>query len=181
MVEETPAVRYYRHHAGRWRGALTLRITDWRTFFAARIPWFERLQLIALALTPEALSPTMHTTVDLEPLERDGEVAHTTALTRFGVTLYRSQEWFRLRADGQGMDLRRVQHPFPRLGSALPEDHGAGHVEPDGRHARYDWSWYDRRLDQRTAPRGDGLEIVLRSDWSEARVWLRRVDASTRI
>jgi hypothetical protein len=104
-----------------------------------------------------------------------GEVVHHTEVGKLGMVMYRSREVFLLHADGVGMDLVRVQRQWPRLGRPLPEDFGTASVTADGTGARYDWLWYDRRMEQLTRPVPGGLEVTQRSDWSTTHVVLRRL------
>lgn len=169
--ENSPSVKYYRDHHGSWLGELLFRIVSWKAFWATSMGLGDRLALLGWAVLGTA---TIETTVDATQATAK-QVLHSTRVSRFGITFYRSEERFVLHKNGMTMDLHRVQWRWPASRKALPDDGGSAVVHDDGLGVTYDWEWYGARMTQTTRMVEQGLHLEQETPWSHAETTLRRV------
>ena len=168
----TPALRYYRALVGAWSGRFTLTITDPRAFREGAAPWLTKLGLAPVALVPRLGVATMATT--LQP-QGDGDsptFRHTTRVSRWGVTLFATDEVISLGDDGRSIHMSGSQRMGP--GGAEPYE-SEGEVDEAATRATYRILWVGEPLVQRTAIVPEGLELSQETRWSRAMVLLRRV------
>lgn len=176
MHTDLPHLRYFRAKEGHWRGKVRFEITDRRRLRAGPVRRADRWAMRSMALVSRYLSrPVLSTTVDATSRAHRNEVLHTTRMSNFGVTLFRSTETIHLGDDGLGFRMTGAQGFFPRLGAATAwAAHGA--VAPDHDGAVYHIPFFGAPMEQRTRMTADGLEIVQTTPFSRATVllkWLR--------
>ncbi|MBI4510863.1 MAG: hypothetical protein HY698_14620 [Deltaproteobacteria bacterium] len=178
MTIDRPNYRYYRANHGRWRGALALAITDWRAFFACRMSVLDRLRAISMSLVPKLLGPLcMETSVDYHAsAERDGEVRHTTRVSKWGLTLFRGEEILVLAENGRDVALRGVQRHFPTPWIVRGLGDACASVDEPGTRARYELEFLGAPLHQTGEIVAGGVRITQETEFSRAVVLLRRIE-----
>lgn len=163
------ARRYYESVVGRWAGAYTFAITDAVAFRACAMPFVDRRRLASM---PSSGPFTMATSV---AFGGGAEVVHTTRVSKWGVTLFRSVESIQLDDDGRSFVLRSTQRFFPAPWSARDFGEARGEVNETSDGATYRIPWIGGvEMIQRTRMLADGLLLVQQTPWSRAEVTLRR-------
>lgn len=155
-MPDVPAnLAYYRAVEGAWRCPLDLTITDWAAFRRAPMRRGERWGLVALLAVARLLGACrLDTSVDATRQP----VVHTTRVSKWGVTLLRSQEWLALDANGRDVRMRVAMRSFPTLWRAT-EVTAVASVAADGRRADYRIPWLGVEMHQR-GERGAGDATV---------------------
>lgn len=149
-------------------------ITDWGAFFSAPLIRWDRWTTLSIALLPKLLGLVeIETTVDYASRGAQGEVDHTTKLSKWGKVLFRSSEVVKLLANGTDFTLRGEQRYWPGW---KVRDFGAGRgaVDDQGLRAHYLFEGLGTQVCQETQPREDGaLWVIQRTAWSRAEFELR--------
>ena len=165
-----PTLTYYRAMCDRWRGVLALRITDWRTFWGAGLAFADRFRIASMALLPGGA--TIATSVE----ERsEDEFLHTTRVSWLGITFYASEEILRLDPDGRRATIEITARLWPRLRALRELGIGSVEVDEQATGAGYRMPWLGVELRQQTRIAGRELDVVQETDWSRAKVRLRRI------
>lgn len=166
-----PALRYYRALVGAWSGRFTLAITDARALRQGSAPWLAKLGLSPLALVPGLGAATMATTLGPEGAAEARSFRHTTRVSRWGVTLFETDELIVLGGDGRSLRMTGSQ----RMGPGGAERYESeGEIDEAATRATYRIPWAGESLVQRTHIVPEGLELSQETRWSRAFVLLRR-------
>lgn len=168
-MSESPALRYYRRHVGSWSGRFGFRVTSWRALAGAGVATM--LLIGPMALLTRIFGPsTMSTRV--EAIGRD--FRHTTRVSKWGVTLYETEETIAIDEDGRTVRLAGTQGT--RFGRPVPYE-ATAEIDDGAMGAVYRIPWMGVGLVQRTRIVPDGLELVQETPWSHASVVLRGTSA----
>jgi len=160
-----PHVRYYSGLVGAWRGECAVEVFGKPS--GGRLNVLRAGAFRALAHSRGPLH--METTLSL-----DGpKVRHTTALFKWGLSVFNSRETISLHADGRHFVLHGEQVFGPRPLGAQPFE-AKGSVDEDGLGAIYFIPWFGETLEQRTKILPEGLELVQLTPWSKLSVVLKR-------
>jgi hypothetical protein len=174
VTSAPPHLAYYRAHQGRWSAPYSVSITSWRAFWTAPMGPLDRLRGLWMGTVAAWTGLRMDTSVDCEVYAARREVLHTTALSLWGVTFFRSVEVLALREDGLGASMSGEQRLWPVPWRPRPFGEGQVEIAPDAQSARYTFDWMGGRLVQRTRVVPEGLELEQQTDWFRARALLRR-------
>jgi len=171
MSAEAPSHRYYRTKQGRWTSRVAFEVTDWPAFWACRMSLLDRARILYFAWAPKIIGDfVMDTSIDYSPA---GLVHHTTRVSRFGMTYFRSEEELTLESDGARVTLTGGQRMFPTLWIARGFGAAGAVVSDDAKGARYELDWIGGRLVQTTRDEPDGLKLTQETPWSRATMKLR--------
>ncbi len=166
-----PSHRYYRAMQARWRGRLTLAITDRAALARAAMGTFDRL---AWRLTALAGRPWFETSVDYESGAARNEVVHTTRVRSLGVTLVRGVEILTLDPDGRRFTLRG-EHRFLWAPFGVRRVEGVGEVREAADGASYSFSYLGAAITQTTCIDGAALVVTRTSAFGRSEVRLERL------
>ena len=163
-----PNQAYYQRNFGGWEGTFTFAITDWTTFRGAGMSLLDRWSVLATVYAPRFVGPLrVETQVDLRPdREAPDTMLHRLRISKWGLTLYRTDEVFTLEEDGLAVTIRAVERRFPLLwrGRDWPVCHGA--VEEAADAARYDIPWFGTTLEIRARLTADGVDVAMATPWA---------------
>ena len=173
MHTDLPHHRYFRAKEGHWRGNVRFEITDPRRLRASPLRALDKLSVRSMALVSRRLSSlVLSTTVDYVSQGHRNEVSHTTRMSSWGITLFRSREVILLDDDGRSFRMTGAQAFFPRLWVATEwAAHGAVAADHDG--AVYHIPFFGVLMEQHTRMTPQGLEISQTTPFSRASIQLR--------
>lgn len=175
---ELPSHVYYRACEGRWGCDFELEITDLAAFRACPMAWIDRRRVASLVGWRRWTGPfAFVTTVDYASRGAQGEVVHTTKISRWGVDFLASVEVIRLDANGRDFTLRGEQRLWPTGRWRARGLEGRGQVDAAATRASYDFGWFGTRMQQDTLRHALGVDIEQRSPWSRGTQRLRRIAA----
>jgi hypothetical protein len=161
-VSEDAARRYYRSLVGRWSGIFSFTVTAPAILVGlgreARVT-----SLLARLASPTRMSTTLEASGD--------QFLHTTCVSKWGATAFRTRE--RMILHGGGRTLRLAGEQRWRLLRAVPYE-AEGEVDATGTHATYRIPWCGVPMVQRMAIVPGGLELSQETGWSRGFVLLRR-------
>lgn len=156
--EESPNRAYYRSRHGRWAGAFELRITDRAALSAEGLALSDRMNVWSLSLMQRVLGPCrIETSVDAASRISAGEVLHTTRLSKWGITLFRSTEIIALDDNGRDFTMRVAMGLWPRPSHVTRTDDSRGQVDATGTRASYDFPWLGTRMRQTGECEGESV------------------------
>jgi len=167
-----PNHAYYRACEGRWRCDFDFAITDPAAFRAAPLAWIDRQRIVSVVNWARWAGPFQFiTTVECKP---QGEVLHTTRLSKFGVSFLHSVETITLDPNGRDFTLRGSQRYWPTGLWHSRSITGHGQVDETATRATYEFSWFGTRMQQSTLRHEHGVDIVQHSPFSRGTQQLRR-------
>jgi hypothetical protein len=162
MSPDLPSHRYYRSMHGSWRCTVDFALTDRPAFWASPMGWVDRLRVLSLVWVQRWIGPpVLETTVDYTG---GTEVIHTTRVSTWGMTGFRSVERMTLDPDGRRATMRGDQ-----LGEGTVE------IDETATRAHYTFRWVGVRMDQHTEVVPEGLKLVQETPWSRSVQLLCRV------
>lgn len=159
MNDALPSHRYYKACEGRWRGPLSMRITDWKAFFVSEMSLFDRASLLSL-LSMQKLLGACHldTSVECEP---ENAVVHTTRVHKLGLTFLQSREVLQLDDDGITVRMQIEMRLFPTALRVQQLDARKVVVDAGGFHVDYWLPWMGIEMHQHGERSVDGQTVVL--------------------
>jgi hypothetical protein len=144
VTSPSPAVAYYEHVTGKWRGDVDFRIVDGAAFSVSTYGWFDRLNL---RLTHLAVALGLPLKMETEVwVESPTVIQHRTWMRLFGVALMASREVMRIHEDGRRFLVEAEMRMGP--GPARPFGESDGVVGEDARSATYCFGWLGDRMTQ---------------------------------
>lgn len=174
-MSEPPGYAYFRPKHGRWTGAYVLTSESLRALFSGSMGFFDKLTFALLGLVCRVLGPLrIETSVDASKLE-DARVYHTTRVSKWGLPLMWSEEWFTFDAEGQTFAVSGGVRSLPFGWVVHPYRESHGTIDDKGQCASYDFRWAGSRVRQRSNPRPDGLQLVQELDGCRATFVLRKL------
>ena len=171
MTADAPHHRYFRAKEGHWRGKIRFEITDSRGLRASSLALAQKWSLRSLALASRLSGLVLTTTVDFTGPAHPAEVLHTTRVTNFGMPAYRSAETLVLHDDGRSFRIEGREAFFPFLRRTDWSATGAVAIDHDG--AAYRIPCFGLTMEQETRMTAGGLEVVQRTEFTQARILLK--------
>ena len=166
---EMPSQRYYRAMHGRWRGRLTLALTDRAALATVRSP-LERLAWRLSAWTERVFGrPWMETRMRFAP----DVVVHETALRALGLRLASGTERLTLDPDGRRFRIEGA-HRLPSSPWRVTRFEGHGEVAADARSAGYEFPLLGAEVVQTTRIDGEALVATQTTAFSRSEARLER-------
>ena len=167
-MADTPFSRYFTPKQGQWSGAFHFTLTRWRALLSSPVGLFDRVSVLSLAALCGLFGPlSIETSVEVARLHQ-GEVLHTTRISRWGLTLYRSVERFLVDTDGRRLKVEGEQWSLPWRWRPRRYQESRGEISEDGARASYLLSWLGASLRQESTPEGPRLRFTQDTDWSHA-------------
>jgi hypothetical protein len=180
--KDLPSYAYYRSRHGRWTGAFELTITDRAALAASALAFGDRLSLLLLPLLANVLGPfRLDTTVDAESRLDAGEVVHTTRLSKWGMTLFRSFEVITLHDNGREFSMHVSMGVWPRPSTLDRISESTGQVDAAATRASYDFPWLGTRMRQTGERDGEVTRLTQETPFSRGVQVLRRVRQALRV
>ena len=175
-MESKPHESYYRANAANWRGSLEYELTDWAAFRACSMGLLDRLRVLFMAYGPKLLGRfTIETSVTVSVGAAQGDVVHTTRISKFGVALMRGVEWVTLSDNGTSATFRCEHREGPNFWH-VRRFSGQAEVAQDALSASYTfYPWYGTTLHQTGKICGAETHLVQRTPWFQGVQRLRRV------
>jgi hypothetical protein len=171
---QRPSRTYYGAVHGRWRGPFAFTVTDWRAFRAAGQGVLDRLRVVSIALVPRLLGAfLLETSVDART-DPDA-VVHTTRLSKWGVTVFRSVETLYLDPNGRDFTMRIKQRLWPAPWRERDEGEGRGRIDESSLRSTYDLPWLGTHLHQIGERDGDHFRLTQETSFSRGIQELTRV------
>ncbi len=171
MYSEAPHHRYFRAKEGRWRGKIRFALTDARGLRASTLSLADKWSLRSLSLASHLSALVLTTTVDYAGRGHLNEVLHTTRVSNFGLTVYRSAETIFLNDDGRSFRIEGREAFFTFLRRSEWVAEGAVATDHDG--AAYRIPCFGLTMEQETRMTPDGLEIRQQTAFSRATILLK--------
>jgi hypothetical protein len=176
MPRDLPNHAYFRANHGRWRSAFRFVVTDWRAFRGSPMGWLDRMRAVSMAFVPRVLGPLdLETSVDYGTRGEEGEVVHTTRLSKWGIALYDAVETFALDDNGKDVAISREQRFWPAASPIREVGASRGEVEASGTRATYVFPLFGSPMRQIGSIEAAGVRILQETAWSRAEVLLERV------
>jgi hypothetical protein len=170
---EPPTHAYFRPKHGRWASDYVFSVESVRTLFCGTMGFLDKLSFAMLGLLCRLLgSLRIETMVDASELSH-ARIYHTTRVSKWGVTLQSSEEWFDLGTDGRSLAVTGAVHAMPFRWIDRPYHDSSGQIDESGQRASYEFAWAGSRVLQRSTPEADGLRFVQELDGCRATFVLR--------
>src|SRR5688572_30558930 len=103
MATDKPSERYFQPKHGEWRGDYRFAVSSYGALLTSSMQWMGKLAAISMSLACRLFGALrIETEVDTTNLpQRD--VLHKTRISKWGVTLFQSEEHFLFDEDNQRM------------------------------------------------------------------------------
>lgn len=174
-MTEAPASAYYRPKHGRWVGEYRFTTESLRAVLFGPAGWFDKLAFLGVSVLTRLFGALrIETTVDASDVAR-GRVYHTTRISKWGMPLQSSEEWFTFAPGGRTFEVTGAVRMAPLWWMARSYCNSSGEVDDAGRCASYRLEWRGAALRQRSAPDGDALRFEQLTDGCRGAFVLRRV------
>ena len=171
----TPNQIYYNAVHGRWRCPFRLQIIDWPQFWGSHLAMPDRIALLFLALVPSIVGPPwLVTTVDCKSRFDRNEVVHTTRVSKWGLTLFRSAETINLDGNGRDFTMTMVMRYWPLFWQKRTVEKSRGRVDASGAQADYDFPFLGTSMHQIGRRQGGTTEITQATSFSRGVQLLQR-------
>lgn len=127
---------YFERNQGSWDWEMAFKISSYMTLWKSDLRLITKIRLSAFALSQIIIGPfQMWTSVDFQKANQ--KVYHSTKLSKFRITFYRSEKTFFLEEEGHGIRLEGVEYFWPLNFKAVPFHPVLGSVDKSSIHASY--------------------------------------------
>ncbi len=172
---EPPASAYFRPKHGRWVGEYRFTTENLRALLVGSAGWSDKVAFLGVSVLTRLFGALrIETRVDASAVEH-GTVYHTTRISKWGVPLQASEEWFAVAPDGRTFEVSGALRMAPLWWLARPYRGSSGEVDEAGSRASYRLAWAGAALRQRSAPDGDALRFEQETDGCRGSFVLRRL------
>lgn len=173
-----PNHAYFRAVQGRFCAPFAFEISDWPAFRACSMGVLDRLRVLSMLFMARIFGPLrLDTSVAYGGDRERASVVHTTRLSMFGMTFFRSVEQLTLHENGRALTMAGEQRLWPAF-FLVRRFEGAGEVDATGTRARYEFPFFGTRMRQSTELNGDSVRLSQETPWSRGLQPLARVRGS---
>jgi len=173
-MTEPPNHAYYRPKHGRWEGEYRFTVLSVRALFAGSMGLADKLSFATMGLFCRVFGAfRIETRVDASFLDTH-RVFHTTRLSKWGLVLQTSEEWFDLAEDGRSVVVTGAMRTLPLRFIERPYRDSHASIDDTGGYASYEFVWGGARLLQRSYPEGEALRFEQDVDGCRGAFVLRR-------
>lgn len=132
----TPSQTYFNRNRGAWDWKVRLQLTSWLGLWRNQNPLLSKICLSFFILAQRLLGPFRMWT-DVQFKEGENIVHHSTVMSKWGVTVYKSEKDFFLLEDGYSLRLEGAEYFWPFIFLIVPFSPKTGAVSSSTTTATY--------------------------------------------